>query len=318
MISGATLILLKPEGNLNLAYVTKTIEKKQVTFVVFSPTFTRALVAYFGLAKTADQCFATLQRVNSGGEPLPWLLTKQLHALLPAGTVHHNIHGASECCIGISYRVPRDNSDKTENNISHEIIVPCGRPSFNMAAYLVNENLQLITEIGQLGEILYSGGGVFKRYLNDVEKTEKVLIKLPYITGGEQVLYRTGDIAKYTKDGNLVVVGRQDFQFKIQDQRIEAAEVEHFIMAYSPSLISNCVVSKAVHEEQDHLIAYLAVGSNGDKIPIDDIRRYCEQHLASYSVPSLFIVLPKLPVLPTGKIDRSQVRHAFFVHVDEK
>lgn len=154
--------------------------------------------------------------------------------------------------------------------------------------------------------------------MNDAEKTDKVLIKLPAITGDEQLVYRTGDLAKYTADGNLVVIGRLDFQFKIQDQRIEAAEVEHIIMAYSPSMINNCVVMKAVHEEQDYLIAYLAVGDNGEKIDIDDIRHYCQQHLASFSIPAIFMLLPSLPVLPTGKVNRSQVRHAFVVSVDRK
>ena len=154
--------------------------------------------------------------------------------------------------------------------------------------------------------------------MNDTEKTDKVLVKLPAITGDEQMVYRTGDLAKHTEDGNLIVIGRLDFQFKIQDQRIEAAEVEHIIMAYSPSVINNCVVMKVVHEEQDYLIAYLAVGDNGEKIDIDGIRQYCQQHLASFSIPAIFMFLQSLPVLPTGKVDRSQVRDTFVVNVKRR
>jgi acyl-CoA synthetase (AMP-forming)/AMP-acid ligase II len=159
----------------------------------------------------------------------------------------------------------------------------------------------------------FLGGSLFKEYLNDCVKTEQVLIRLPHLTGDEQLLYRIGDMAKYTEDGNLIVIGRLDFQFKIQDQRIEAAEVEHVIMAFSPSIISNCVVMKMVHEEQDCLIAYLAVGNNIDKVDVNDIRQYCQQHLASFSVPLLFVLLSSLPVLPNGKIDRNQVRKSFLV-----
>ena len=153
-----------------------------------------------------------------------------------------------------------------------------------------------------------SGPVLFKGYLNNAERTESVLIKVPELTGDEQRLYRTGDLAKYNHESDLVVIGRKDFQFKIQNQRIEAAEVEHTVMNSMPSIISNCVVMKAVHEEQDYLVAYLAVGDQEKAIDVNVIRQYCQQRLASFSVPSLFVILPKLPVLPTGKIDRSQVR----------
>ncbi|CAF4525689.1 unnamed protein product, partial [Rotaria sp. Silwood2] len=257
-VSGATLIILKPDGILNLTYLTNLIREQQPTWMMFSPTFLRAFISYFHLTKAGEQCFATVQRILTAGEPLPWTLAKQLHALLPVQAIHYNVHGTSECAITSHYRVPRDGSVGIENTNDNQIIVPSGRPGFGFTGYIVDETFQLITDSGQMGEILYGGGCLFKGYLNDRTKTDKVLIKLPHLTDDEQLLYRTGDMAKYTEDGNIVVIGRLDFQLKIQNQRIEAAEVEHITMAFSPSIISNCVVMKAVHEEQDHLIAYLA------------------------------------------------------------
>ena len=84
-------------------------------------------------------------------------MTKQLHTILPPQAIHHNIHGASECCVGIHYRVPRSNSDQIENNTNQETLVPAGRAVLGITAYLVDENLQLITEVGQVGELLYEG-----------------------------------------------------------------------------------------------------------------------------------------------------------------
>ena len=162
------------------------------------------------------------------------------------------------------------------------------------------------------------GNNLFKGYLNETEKTKKVLIELTAVTGDDRLIYRTGDLAKYTEDGDLVVIGRRDFQFKIQDQRIEAAEVEHIIMAYAPTLINNCVVIKAVREEQDYLVAYLAVGDDEEKIDLDGIRQHCQKHLAAFCVPAIFMFLPSLPVLPTGKVDRSQVRDTFVKSMERK
>lgn len=84
-------------------------------------------------------------------------MAKQLHAILPPQTIHRNVHGASECCTGIHYRVPRANSDQIENNTNQETLVPAGRAVCDITAYIVDENLQLITEKGQVGEILYKG-----------------------------------------------------------------------------------------------------------------------------------------------------------------
>ena len=177
MMTGATLVLLKPNGLLDLAYTTRTMKEKQVTGVTSSPTFSRTLIAYFKSTKSGNRCFATLRRFNTGGEyfssrllnhlfdarsnvvgePLAWNLTKQLHALLPPQAMHHNAHGASECGIGIAYRVPEDSPNQTDTDSDQEMLVPAGKAVLGVTAYLVDEDLQLITAVGQVGELLYSG-----------------------------------------------------------------------------------------------------------------------------------------------------------------
>ncbi|CAF3348281.1 unnamed protein product [Rotaria sp. Silwood1] len=102
-------------------------------------------------------------------ELLPWTLAKQLHTLLPIQAIHYNIHGASECGIGLHYQVPRVDLNRIENKNNDQILVPSGRPGFGFRNYLVNENLQLITDSGQMGEILYGGETILK-YLKLVRK----------------------------------------------------------------------------------------------------------------------------------------------------
>ena len=95
-----------------------------------------------------------------------------------------------------------------------------------------------------------------------------------------------------------------DFQIKIRGQRVETTEIENTIINYSPDRISNCLVVKAPHND-DSLIAYIV--SSDLAYDISQIRDHCQRHLRQYMVPSHFVVLDKLPVNASGKIDRKQL-----------
>ena len=115
---------------------------------------------------------------------------------------------------------------------------------------------------------------------------------------------KTGDLARYNVRGELVHVGRADFQIKIRGQRIETAEIENTIMNWSISKISNCLVTK-LPDNDDLLIAYVI--SNDSEIDIEEIRAYCSKHLRQYMVPSYFVVLDQFPLNANGKVDRKQL-----------
>lgn len=165
--------------------------------------------------------------------------------------------------------------------------------------------------ISSLHYEILAGGTLSKGYINDRTKTEQVFVRMPHLTGDDRLVYRTGDLGKYNADGELVVSGRIDFQFKIRNQRIEAAEVENVILSYSPTEITNCVVMKAEHNEEEYVVAYLAVGTHLNQIDIGALREYCQTHLFAFSVPSLFMQLASFPVLHSGKINRHAVSEHF-------
>ncbi|CAF3340149.1 unnamed protein product [Rotaria sp. Silwood2] len=114
---------------------------------------------------------------------------------------------------------------------------------------------------------------------------------------------KTGDLARYNSDGELVHAGRVDFQIKIRGQRVETAEIENTIMRWSPGKISNCLVMK-LPQSDDLLVAYIV--SNDLKLNTEDIRDYCNKHLRQYMIPSYFIIMDKFLVNSNGKVDRKQ------------
>ena len=166
--------------------------------------------------------------------------------------------------------------------------IPLGKPLPNYHCIFQNDSAQPVT-VNQESEVLVSGVGIFAGYLGRDDLTAKALIEI----NGE-VFYRTGDIVRMDKNGVLHYVSRKDFQIKLRGQRIELGEIERCLLKTS---ISACVVTKW---GDDHLIAYIqSCDINGEQL-----RQHCQSHLPPHMIPSMFIILDKLPLNANGKTDR--------------
>ena len=154
--------------------------------------------------------------------------------------------------------------------------------------------------------MIYTGVGVFAGYYGQSDLTAQVLIDID----GEKC-YRTGDLARLdVVSGELVFVGRRDYQVKVRGQRIELGEIEEIVMK-SSMLITGCIVVKFTYHEQEHLVAYVETLSSN--VNGDDLRDYCRSRLPLYMVPSIFVILKRFPLTLNGKIDRKALPSADFV-----
>ncbi|CAF4422359.1 unnamed protein product, partial [Adineta steineri] len=112
----------------------------------------------------------------------------------------------------------------------------------------------------------------------------------------------TGDFGRIDGEtGELIFMGRKDYQIKLRGQRIELGQIEHTIIKFS-SLISGCIVMKYTYHEQEHIIAYVETTSTS--VNDAELREKCLSTLPSYMVPSMFIILEKFPLSLNGKINR--------------
>ena len=144
------------------------------------------------------------------------------------------------------------------------------------------------------------GAGIFKCYYNNHDLTKRTRVTI-----NNEQFFKTGDLARYNAHGELVHVGRIDFQIKIHGQRVNINEIENIVIDWSSNVISSCLVVKFPQVNQDSLIAYLV--SKNTKLDIASLRDYCREHLCQYMVPSYFIVLDKFPLNANGKVDRKQL-----------
>jgi hypothetical protein len=191
-----------------------------------------------------------------------------------------NLYGPAEATIGCTlYLVD------TINNL-HDI--PMGKPIRNYLCKVRDEFAQDVI-IDQEGELFVGGIGVFAGYLGRDDLTQ---ISLVDIHG--QLFYRTGDLVRMDNNGLLHYQGRKDHQIKLHGQRIELGEIEQCLLNTS---ISASVVIKWGN---DHLVAYVQSSNIDEK----QLREYCQSHLPPHMIPSIFIVLEKLPLNANGKIDR--------------
>jgi len=231
-------------------------------------------------------------RAITGGEPLTRDLADGL--LQKVGTLW-NGYGPSETTIYSTATYIHPGPDP----------ISIGRPLDNTQVVVLNES-QKLTPIGVQGEICIGGAGVAIGYLGRAELTAEKFIDNPY---GKGRLYRTGDIGRWTVDGNLMHLGRSDHQVKIRGVRVELGEIEAALLQVPGIKEAAAAVYDTEHDDR-RLVAYVSYDWDQD-VMASEVRRELRERLPGYMVPSLIVDLPEFPMTPNGKLDRSALPSPF-------
>ncbi len=225
-------------------------------------------------------------KVFSTGEALDRPLADQL---LEKCTELWNLYGPSETAIfSAAVRVTSGTGS-----------VPIGRPLANTRFYLVDQFMKPVP-IGIYGELLIGGAGLAHGYLGRPDLTAEKFIPDPFGSEPGARLYRTGDLVRYLEDGNLEFGGRLDHQVKVRGFRIELGEIESALSRH-PAVRSAVVTAREARPGEQRLIAYV-VGNESIPTP-GEWRSFLIQCLPEYMIPSLFVSLEELPLLPNGKVN---------------
>ncbi|CAF0842950.1 unnamed protein product [Adineta steineri] len=279
LISGSTIVMLRPQGNMDLDYMTKTLTEKQVSYLQCVPAYVNILLEF--LQSHSIPNLNSLRNVDIGGETSTVQLIDKLYTYLPQDCSVWNIYGPAETTVDCTGYV----IGKNLNMIS----IPIGRPLPNYRCMIMNEYVEL-SVTGQEGELFVGGAGVFAGYLGRDDLSAKALVEID-----GQLFYRTGDLVRMDSNGLLHYQGRKDHQIKLHGQRIELGEIERCLLNITS--ISACVVMKW---KDDYLVAYV----QSSHIIEEELREYCQSYLPPHMIPSFFIILDKLPLNPNGKVDR--------------
>ncbi|CAF0897146.1 unnamed protein product [Adineta steineri] len=290
LIHGATLIMIHPGGTIDLDYLSHILQMKQVTYIFMVPSL---LQSFFILSVQSSKTITSkyFRSLCGGGEPF----SVKLSTLISNNSVSEynvwNYYGPAEITIACTLHL----IDVKANSRS----IPIGRSLPNYRCLILNKFLQS-TPISEEGELFVGGVGVFIGYLGRDDLTTKALVEID-----GDIFYRTGDLARIDSNGLLHFQGRKDHQVKLRGQRIELGEIEQCLLRTS---ISACVVMKW---NDDYLVAYV----QSSDINEEELRAHCQSHLPPHMIPSIFIILDKLPLNANGKIDRKLLPPPEFLSV---
>ncbi len=186
--------------------------------------------------------------------------------------------------------------------------VTIGKSLPNYYCYVLNDELKPI-QIGEVGELCVSGIGIAQGYLNNPELTTKKFIANPFYKVGfhNPTLYRTGDLASWTPNGTLEILGRNDEQIKLRGYRIEISEIEEILLK-NPNIQAAAVCIRNDIKGIDQLVAFVVL-KQGFNINRQELIQMMNKNLPHYMVPHTIETLNKLPLLVSGKINRSALLH---------
>ncbi|MEV7657708.1 amino acid adenylation domain-containing protein [Streptomyces anulatus] len=289
LTSGARLVLAAPGGEGDVSYLLSVIADHEVTFVYLVSSMLDLMVE----RDDADTALRGLRHVWCGGEVLTADLYGRFRQRSDARMYHG--YGPAEATIGVTCRV--------YESADHVRDITIGRPNPNTRIHLLDRHGNPVPA-GVAGEIHIGGLPLARGYLNDPDRTAEVFVPDPF--RADERLYRTGDLARYRRDGQIEFIGRTDNQVKINGRRIELEEIESKLAAH-PLVRQAAVLTRSEGPRGDQLLAFVAAP---DDLTPDGLRAWLGERLPAALVPPTVVVLPELPLLSSGKLDRKALAAA--------
>ena len=287
LVVGARLRILHRDDVLHLE---KLVEHFQwATVFHIGPSLLKKVLPYIVSHYTHFDAFQHMRHVSSGGDMVPPEVLELLKKIFVNADVYV-IYGASEIsCMGCCYRVPRHiELDKTL----------VGKPHANVKVTLV-DSAGMPIPVGATGDILFAGSGLVQGYLNLQQLTAEKFIEID----GER-FYRIGDVGRFDGEGNLEILGRQDYQVQVKGMRIELGELDYYLRQIPA--VADAVAGVSFMEDENILVAYL-VAQPGQTLELKAMRQFLLNKLPDYMLPTKYVLLDALPLNHNMKIDRKRL-----------
>jgi amino acid adenylation domain-containing protein/thioester reductase-like protein len=288
LMSGARLIVARPQGHQDPSYLRELIEQTGVTRLHFVPSMLQIFLDQL----EAGRC-PSLRQVVCSGEELSAALQNKCLESLPQVRLS-NLYGPTEAAVDVTF---------WECQLDpHSIRVPIGRPISNTQMYVLDRYGQP-APIGVAAEIYIAGVGVGRGYLNRPELTAERFVRDPFSGDPQGRMYKTGDLGRWRADGAIEYLGRNDHQVKIRGFRIELGEIEAQLSRHT-QLKEAVVIAREDVPGEKRLVAYVVPAEPSGAPAVEELRVQLNAVLPEHMVPSAFVTLDRMPLSPNGKLDR--------------
>ncbi|GAA1374837.1 non-ribosomal peptide synthetase [Streptomyces beijiangensis] len=235
---GASVVVASAEGRRDPAYLAELIQRERVTGAFFVPS----LLSAFVTEPSAGAC-TSLRWIEVAAEAFPAALANRFTDLLP-GCSANNLYGPTEATVEITGWQHVPGADR----------VPIGAPIWNNQVYVLDAALRPVAP-GVAGELYLAGACLARGYLGQTGLTSERFVACPFGPAGAR-MYRSGDLVKWNKDGQVEYLGRTDSQVKVRGFRIELGEIEHVLSGH-PSVAQAAVVVREDQKGDQRLVAYV-------------------------------------------------------------
>jgi len=316
-LGGGRLVILEKGGEKDPQIITESIVLGRITHINFVPSMFNAFMGHLNF-QSAQQLLS-LKYIFLAGEALSRETVKHFRRLNTSIQLE-NLYGPTEATVYASMY--------SLSGWGGDLSVPIGKPLANVNLIIVSQKGRL-TAIGEPGELCIGGDGVARGYLNRPELTAEKFIQCRILSDVYRlirqsilthstfnlsigsVLYRSGDMARWLENGDILFLGRLDQQVKVRGYRIELGEIENQLVKHE-KIRNAAVVLNKDRTGDEYLCAYYITSNEvvikSKKLENSyrtELKDYLSKTLPDYMIPAHFIEIPEIPVTVSGKVDRN-------------
>ncbi|HWX00079.1 non-ribosomal peptide synthetase/type I polyketide synthase [Collimonas sp.] len=285
-VAGAAVVIARQDGQYDPIYLARLIADSGVTLVNFVPS-----MLHLFLQANRFDAGSPLKAIFAAGEALLPATAALAKQALPQ-TVLFNAYGPTEASIYAT--IWRCAGER----------VLIGKAVGDIGTHILADDLSRLP-IGAAGELYLSGRALASGYLNQAQLTAERFLPNPYGGAADPWLYRTGDMARFDRNGNIEFLGRNDQQVKLRGFRIEPGEVES-VLGRHAGVAKVAVVVRAHGAQAAQLCAFVE-SSGKARFAAGELKAHAEEYLPAYMVPDVIVELATLPFTASGKIDRKRL-----------
>src|SRR5690625_2530858 len=264
----------------------ETLSEEQITQFFSPPTVWIAMTNH---PDFKPEKLSALKKVYFGASATPIEVLNNAKEILPQ-VRFWNTYGQTEVAPFATVLQPEEQFEK---------VGTVGRPCLNMETKIVDDAGEEVP-VGSIGEIVHRSPHVMLGYFNDEEKTEEAF---------QNEWFHTGDLGFFDEDGFLTVVDRKKDMIKSGGQNVASLEVEEVL--YQHPDISEVSVIRVPHSYWIEAVTAIIVPKQGHEIDEENLKEFCQERLAGFKVPKLFVVTDNLPKNPSGKILKRELREQY-------